>query len=75
MIMGRRMNLLKAVRHGREMAQIDLAKVTGINQYTLSLIETGRRLPTLEQAIAISHALGVEQELLFPSLREVADAY
>lgn len=49
---------LKIVRIVRRISQWDLAIRTGIPNYRLSLIETGRKDPTPEELSAIASALG-----------------
>lgn len=51
---------VKAWRGERKMSQMDLAKAAGCSEGLIAQIETGRRQPGLENAVAIAEALGVK---------------
>jgi transcriptional regulator with XRE-family HTH domain len=50
---------LKRLRTQRRMTLAAVAQMTGISKSTLSRLETGRRRPTLELLLALSHAYRV----------------
>ena len=51
---------IKAWRGERKMSQMDLARAAGCSEGLIAQIETGRRQPGLENAVAIADALGVK---------------
>lgn len=60
-----RMFLGKAIaetREGREMSQTDLSKACGITQSTLSLYESGKRVPSDKNLERIASALGYKAD-------------
>ena len=66
------MNLdLKITRTKQGKTQYDLSFLTRIPQGVISLIETGVRQPTPEQAQNIAEALQVSVEEIFPELQKV----
>ncbi|TCN41787.1 cupin domain [Kribbella orskensis] len=58
-VLGRVGGRLKRVRRQRRMTLADVAKATDISKSTLSRLENGRRRPTLELLLALSHAYRV----------------
>ncbi|MCA7889714.1 helix-turn-helix domain-containing protein [Burkholderia contaminans] len=58
---------LRALRKERRISQEALAFDAGLDRTYISLLELGRRSPTLETMLAIAHALGI-------SLTELAAA-
>ncbi|MFF1817687.1 helix-turn-helix domain-containing protein [Kribbella sp. NPDC058245] len=55
-VLGRVGARLKRLRTLRRMTLVDVAAATGISKSTMSRLETGRRRPTLELLLALSHA-------------------
>ncbi len=55
---------VKRVRHGRDFSQEGLARRIGVTRQTLASWEQGATQPSITQAIAIAHALGVTVEEL-----------
>lgn len=51
---------LKAWRGERDLTQVELAKRVGCSETLIALIETGRRQPGYENAVAIADTLGVK---------------
>ena len=65
------MNLnLKIARMKQSKTQYDLSYLTRIPQGIISLIETGIKQPTLEQAEKITDALQVSIEEIFPDITD-----
>jgi len=62
--MGNIQKSLKAVRALKSLSQWELAKITGIPNYRLSLIENGRIQPTEEEFSQIIDGLGVTEKEL-----------
>jgi putative molybdopterin biosynthesis protein len=56
---------LRLTRQARGLTQQQLAGMAGIARQTLSAIESGLSDPSLRNALALAHALGVEVEELF----------
>jgi transcriptional regulator with XRE-family HTH domain len=56
--------LTKFVRIERGLSQVDLAKLMGTRQPTISAIESGRTNPTDRERKALSRVLGVAPERL-----------
>lgn len=50
------------------MTQPDLAAASGVDRVTISLIERGRRTPSLETLERLASGLGVEMADLFPKV-------
>jgi transcriptional regulator with XRE-family HTH domain len=48
---------IRVMRAARGMSQQDLAAASGVPSYTLSLVETGKTLPTPEMEAVIKRAL------------------
>ena len=63
---------LKAWRRERDLTQAELAKRVGCSDTLIALIETGRRQPGYDNAIAIAELLGVELEA-FAIVSEAAE--
>jgi len=57
---------LRHLRKARGLSQPELAAATGVDQATISLIETGRRKPQLETLEKLAPALGVDVRDFFP---------
>lgn len=55
---------LKTLRTARGMSQVELSQRTGIDAATISLIESGKRNPTLKTLCAILSALGYELNII-----------
>lgn len=60
------MKKLKYFRYLLGINQAELSLKTGIDQSTISRIESGLRRPTSEQKRQLAGALGVDSSLLFP---------
>ncbi len=58
---------LRRLRQRRDLTLSDLAQETGLSMSTLSRLEAGLRLPTLEQLLPLARAYGV-------TLDELVDA-
>ncbi len=56
---------IKMKRKEMKLTQIELAKLVGISQGTLSLYETGKRQPDIKTAMCIAKNLGVSIEEIF----------
>jgi len=61
---------LKRLRAQRRMTLNGVASATGISKSTLSRLETGKRRPTLELLLALSHAYRVPLDYLVASPEE-----
>lgn len=61
---------IRVMRAARGISQQELASASGVPSYTLSLIETGKALPTPEMEAAIKRALRwpAEAEVAFAIL-------
>ena len=60
------MNYGKALRVGRALArlqQADVARLSGLNQSHISLVEQGKRRPSVRTIEKLSHALGIPTHL------------
>lgn len=55
---------LRTIRTSRGLKQQDVADLTGLSRSTLANIETRRAAVSLDQAVAISSALGFSLELM-----------
>lgn len=51
--------VLKRLREGRGMTQEDLGFEAGVGRVSVTMMETGRRLPTLPTLFRLAEALGV----------------
>ena len=58
-------NIIKTARKQLGKAQIDISNEIGVTQAALSLIETGRRRPSVDLAKRLGAALGVDWTLFF----------
>lgn len=54
-MMKKDLNRIKELRDKKGLTQLAMQMKTGIDQSELSKMERGERLPTLEQAIILSH--------------------
>ena len=77
MVLYRQMvNRLKEVRKRLGLSQYQLARLSGLAQSTISHIERGAYIPTIDSAYKIAAALGVRVEELFvPEARELPKPY
>ena len=57
--------LIKTLREKAELTQEQLAKKAGVSHSYISLLETGRRMPTIKTADKLAAALGVRLIDLF----------
>jgi len=60
------MNRLAKYRKQKGLSQTQLAKLIGVAQSTIAMIETGKIMPSLRTALRLSRILGVPVEELFP---------
>jgi len=60
------MEQIRRIRRSRGLSQDRLAELSGVDQSSLSLIETGRRTPTIDTLARLADALGVEMADFFP---------
>lgn len=56
--------VLKAWRKERDLTQFALAQLVGCSDTLIALIETGRRQPSYENALAMAEAFGIDLEVL-----------
>jgi DNA-binding XRE family transcriptional regulator len=56
---------LRQLRRARELTQEALGRRVGLNKVSISMIENGRRQPSLDKARAIAKTFGVSIEELF----------
>ena len=69
-------NRLKEIRKKVGLSQYQLARLSGLSQSTVSHIERGAFLPTIDSAYRIAAGLGVRVEELFvPEARELPKPY
>ena len=69
-------NRLKGIRKKVGLSQYQLARLSGLAQSTVSHIERGAFLPTIDSAYKIAAVLGVRVEELFvPEARELPKPY
>ena len=61
---------VRRLRRARGWLQKDLAHAAGIDLAVVSMIETGRRLPTLKSSVALAVTLQRSLEFLLFGLRE-----
>lgn len=67
---------MKEVRKKLGISQYQLARLSGLAQSTISHIERGAFLPTIDSAYRIAAVLGVRVEELFaPEARELPKPY
>lgn len=58
-------NIIKTARKQARKSQSDISKEIGITQAAFSLIETGRRRPSVDLAKRLGAVLGVDWTLFF----------
>lgn len=58
-------NAVKVLRTGRGLSQADLAVAMGVSRQTINSIETGKYLPSLPLAIALSRYFSSSVEEVF----------
>jgi len=59
--------VIRALRYSKEMFQMDLSRITGLEQKAVSQYETGKRTLNRTNAIKIAKALGVHPaQVMFP---------
>lgn len=58
------MQLLKQYRESRKLSQVDLAKLLGISQATLSDYENGKKRPRPSKAKQIAKVTGLSRDYL-----------
>lgn len=58
-------NIVKTARKQSGKSQTDISNAVGITQAALSLIESGRRRPSVDLAKRLAAALGVDWTLFF----------
>ena len=69
-------NRLKEIRKKVGLSQYQLARLSGLSQSTVSHIERGAFIPTIDSAYKIAAVLGVRVEELFvPEPRELPKPY
>ena len=69
-------NRLKETRKSLGLSQYQLARLSGLAQSTISHIERGAYIPTIDSAYKIASVLGVRVEELFvPEARELPKPY
>ena len=69
-------NRMKELRKGSGLSQYQLARLSGLAQSTVSHIERGAFIPTIDSAYKIAAVLGVRVEELFvPEPRELPKPY
>lgn len=56
---------VQELRENKEISQTQLGKQAGLNQTTLSLIETGKQLPSLGSLIKLGQVFDKELTILF----------
>jgi len=62
-------NRVKQLRIDAELSQADLSKLSGVSPACISLIEKGKREPSLKTAIALSKALNISLDV-FAGIKE-----
>ncbi len=60
-------NNLSLYRKKKKYSMDDLAKIAGLSQSTISLIENGKRYPALRTARKLAEALNTSVDNLFPN--------
>lgn len=58
-------NKMRKERRKRDMSQIELAKKCGITQASISYIESGKKVPSENNAKLIASALGLPVESIY----------
>lgn len=59
---------IRSLRHARKLTLVEIAKKTGIDQATLSRIETGRMTGTLESHMKLADVLGIRLPQLYDTV-------
>lgn len=62
------MEELRRIRKYKGLSQVDLAALSGVSQYTITEIETGRREPRPSTLRKLADALDVEVADFFPKV-------
>ena len=62
------MKELRRIRKLKGLTQVELAALSGVSQYTITEIETGRREPRPSTLHKLAEALGVEVADFFPKV-------
>jgi DNA-binding XRE family transcriptional regulator len=62
---------LRQLRRERRMTQTQLGQVVGLDKSMISMIESGQRLPSLDNARALAQVFGVSIEELFDRVVEL----
>jgi transcriptional regulator with XRE-family HTH domain len=65
--------LIQQERKAKKISQEKLAKITGLDRTFISLIENGKRSPTLSTILKISSALDIAPSELFSVYESKAD--
>jgi transcriptional regulator with XRE-family HTH domain len=65
--------LIQQERKAKQISQERLAKLTGLDRTFISLIENGKRSPTLSTILKISSALEIPPSELFSVYESLAD--
>ena len=66
--------IIKEIRTNRSISQEKLSKITGLDRTFISLIETGKRNPTLTTIVKIANALNIKpSELLSEFEKRIID--
>jgi transcriptional regulator with XRE-family HTH domain len=63
-----RVHLLRALRLERDISQEELAEATGLHRTEISLIERGRRKPSLETLVSLTRGLDMTASELVDEL-------
>jgi DNA-binding XRE family transcriptional regulator len=66
------LNKLRTWRLERGLAQVELADAAGVKRWCIHMAENGIRCPSQDEQAALSEALGVPQETLFPTIKPKA---
>ncbi|MEM4546838.1 MAG: helix-turn-helix transcriptional regulator [Nitrososphaerota archaeon] len=62
--------MLRKLRKKKEITQKELAERLGVSQPYISMLERGKRFPTLRIAMKLADIFGVPIEQLFPKRKE-----
>lgn len=63
--------VLKNIRHEQKVSQSQLALDSELDRTFISLLERGKRQPSLNSIFQISKALNVEPEIIIKSVKEL----
>ncbi len=66
------MTALRSIRQASGISLSELSRRTGINRWSLTMYEFGRRQPRIDFAQRIAEALGVPVEQVFPPKEAMA---